>query len=305
MRITHHTLVDNVIYNVNKRMAEIEKRQNELSTGIRVDKPSTDPVAAGEMIQLQSRIDRVNQYKRNIESGLSQMRSGESAMQEISDLMRQARSLALQGANGTLSAGDRSALAAQVEGLLGSLLEIANRDQGNHYLFGGTETSETPYEAVLDANGYITGVTKNFSTEESEIELIFSEDKRSTVSVGATEVFELSSGGSIFDSLLNLKSALENNDPDAVGSSLDSIDEALKQTNDMAAMLGVRVSAANSLMDRLDTREVDLSSRLATIADVDLVEAITRLDEEQNMYELGLRTSAKVIQPSLVNFVYL
>jgi flagellar hook-associated protein 3 FlgL len=58
------------------------------------------------------------------------------------------RELVLQGMNGTLANNERNIVADQVSGLRDQLLELANTQSGDAYLFGGTRMDVPPFKEV-------------------------------------------------------------------------------------------------------------------------------------------------------------
>ncbi len=298
-------MVEQVIKNVENRIERIAKSQEQVTTGLRVNKPSDDPAAAGEIIRLNRSISRLDQYRRNIGSGISSLRMTESALGQIRDVIIQTRSLAVKGANGALAEEDRRALAEEVDQAMRELLRIANQKFGGRYLFGGTETRSKPYQAVENDDGRLENITAQFDETQNNLELIFGEKERVEITFGASDTFYFGNDEDLFGILFDLRQALEDNDADATGEALPRLDDALDQMNAVASIVGARVQSAENLLSQYETRNINLVDRVAELGDVDILKAIIRLNEDQTSYELALRMSAKVIQPSLVNFVYL
>ncbi|MCF7809419.1 flagellar hook-associated protein FlgL [bacterium] len=305
MRITQHGLVEQVINNLSNRLNGVAESQERVSSGLRVSKPSDDPTAASEISNLNSEISRINQYYRNVQSGISTLKMTETALSEIKDIIIQSRAKALQGSNDTLKPEDRAALADEIDQLIGELLRIANQKSGGKYLFAGTESNKMPYKSTTNENGELIGVTTQLAGEQNDIELQFGDNERIATSVTAQDTFDLGDGANLFDILFNLKSSLENTQSNQIGEALPKLDLALDQLNAVTALVGTRVKSAENLMIQYDSREINLTERLSDLADVDIVDAITRMNEEEYSYELALKVAAQVIQPSLVNFISL
>ena len=305
MRVTHHGLVEQVIANVERRMAKIARSQEQIATGRRINRPSDDPAAAGELLKLESRYMRLDQYSRNIRNGLSHLKMTETGLGRIKDIIIRARSLAVKGANGALDKQDRKAIAGQIEQILQELLSTANQKFGNRYLFGGTETRKPPYQAVDGSNERLSGIIPNFAEPLTVIELLAEEGERVKISFAASDVFDLGDGETLFTILFELRDALDDNSETFTGAAITKLDDALEKLNAVSAMLGARVNSIESMLGRITDQQINLNDRINDLGAVDIVEAITRLSENQVSYEMALRMSAKVIQPSLVNFVYL
>ncbi|MCX7668203.1 MAG: flagellar hook-associated protein FlgL, partial [Atribacterota bacterium] len=69
----------------------------------------------------------------------------DSSLEKVVDVLQKIRVLAIQGANGTLTAEDRLAVATQVEEILKELVGVANSSSGDKYLFAGTQTLTMPF----------------------------------------------------------------------------------------------------------------------------------------------------------------
>ncbi len=305
MRVTHHGLVEQVIANVEKRMEMIARSQEQIATGRRINRPSDDPAAAGELLKLESRYMRLNQYSRNIRNGLSHLKMTETGLGRIKDIIIRARSLAVKGANGALDKLDRQAIAGQIEQILQELLSTANQKFGNRYLFGGTETRNPPYQAVDGSNERLADIIPNFAESLTVIELLADEGERVKISFAASDVFDMGDGETLFKILFDLRDALDDNSETVIGAAITKLDDALENINSVSAMLGARVNSIESMLGRITDQQINLNDRINDLGAVDIVEAVTRLSENQVSYEMALRMSAKVIQPSLVNFVYL
>jgi len=305
LRVTHHGLVEQVIANVERRMELIARSQEQIATGRRINRPSNDPAAAGELLKLDSRYMRLDQYSRNIRNGLSHLKMTESGLGRIKDIIIRARSLAVKGANGALDKQDRQAIAGQIEQILQELLSTANQKFGNRYLFGGTETRNPPYQAVDGSNEKLADIIPNFAEPLTVIELLADEGERVKMSFAASDVFDLGDGETLFTILFELRDALNNNSETVTGAAITKLDDALEKLSAVSALLGARVNSIESMLGRITDQQINLNDRINDLGAVDIVEAITRLSENQVSYEMALRMSAKVIQPSLVNFVYL
>jgi len=305
MRVTHHGLVERVINNTENRIELIAKSQEQVSTGLRVLRPSDDPAVAGEIMKLRSLINRQDQYRQNIRSGLANLNMTENALEQLRDLVIRTRALALKGANATLKPEDRQAIADYVDQNLRELLTIANRKSGGRYLFGGTETRYSPFHGVENTEGKLEDIIPRSLESQNPIELLYGEGERAEISISALDTFDLGDGDTIFRILTDLRQALNEDDTLLTGDVLPRLDEALDQLNALSALVGARINSSNMLLDQIDQQEITLTGRISDLGDVDIIKAMVRLNEEMVSYELGLRMSAKVIQPSLVNFVYL
>ncbi len=108
---------------------------------------------------------------------------------------------------------------------------------------------------------------------------------------------------SVFNTLLRLRTALDDGDTEEIGRSLERLDEDLGRVNFAAAEIGARLQNLEVIDTRWQDENVQLRSALSLEIDVDLVEAISNLNARQFAFEASLRTSASLLQLSLLNFI--
>ena len=108
---------------------------------------------------------------------------------------------------------------------------------------------------------------------------------------------------SVFNTLLRLRTALLEGDIEEIGRSLDRLDQDASRLNFARAEIGARLQNLEVMEVRLQDENVQLQSALSTDLDVDLVEAISNLTARQYAFEASLRTTASLLQVSLLNFL--
>jgi flagellin-like hook-associated protein FlgL len=108
---------------------------------------------------------------------------------------------------------------------------------------------------------------------------------------------------SVFNTLLRLRSALQDGDVIEIGRSIERLDEDLERVTFAAAEIGTRLQNLAVIDVRWQDEDVQLRAALSDDLDVDLVEAISNLTARQFAFEASLRTSASLLQISLLNFI--
>src|ERR1700716_2619227 len=114
MRITLGMMADSSLRNIQANQSRLETLQQQLTSGTQITKPSDDPIGAAQALSLQESLDQSTQYGRNIDQATAWLNSTDAALGSVTDTLHRARELALQGANGTLTAVDRSAIQAEI-----------------------------------------------------------------------------------------------------------------------------------------------------------------------------------------------
>ena len=115
MRVTSLMIFNNSALNVNDHYGELFKLNEQVSSGKRINRPSDDPVDVGKVSSYKTLLDSINQYSRNIDRGVSLMRTTESALASIEEVLIEAKVLAEQMATGTYSEEQREMLSLQTD----------------------------------------------------------------------------------------------------------------------------------------------------------------------------------------------
>lgn len=155
MRISTSWMQQSAINSILDRQSAMATTQAQLSSGKRILSPSDDPVAAAQVLTLQH-VDAANQqYQRNIDSASGRLGLETNALNQVTTILQTARTLALQGNNGTQTAADRNAIAAQLRQLFSQLVQTANGTDGQgDSLFAGNAARTIPF--VQGANYNVT-----------------------------------------------------------------------------------------------------------------------------------------------------
>lgn len=297
MRITNNMLSTNLMRNIQSAQGKLDSLQNQLSSFHRVNKPSDDPAGVENIMKLNTNISYVNQWKKNAEQAVSYMSTTDSVMGNISSMLGRIKELAVQGASDTSTPQSRKAIAAEVDQISEELQNMANTKVGNKYIFGGTNTIQKPLVSVAAADG-----TPNWVGNSDPVAYKVGDGDPLSISVDGDKLFNSATQG-LFQTLSNLSTALNNDDGTAIGATLGDIDANLDNFINQRADLGARVNRFTTLTDQLNTMSMNLQNSVSTIQDADMAQTILEFQSQQNVYQAALSVGAKIIQPSLVDFI--
>ena len=303
MRITQHGMIQDVMKNLNRRVSSVYDVQQQMSTGIQVARPSDDPSGASEILDLKNTMSRQKQYERNANTALGFLNMTESTLNGIQDMLISTRADMVQGANGMLNEQNRHGLAVQMDQSLRQLVQFSNQRYHNRYLFGGGLGNQAPYVAVEGEDHWLEAVETSFSEPLKPLEQIVDDNRRMEVTIVGEDFTELGDGENLFNMLFEMRQALTYDDTKTLAEGLDRMDVAIDQILSLTSLVGIRTQTLYTKQDEYGSKEIILTERLSELQDVDMVEAITRFQEETNAYEVALKTAGSVIQPSLVNFI--
>ena len=107
----------------------------------------------------------------------------------------------------------------------------------------------------------------------------------------------------LLDTLNNIIAALKAGDNGAVGNMLDRIDNDMNNILRVRSGVGARMNSLELTANRLEDDFINFTTLMSKNEDVDIAEAIMNLMNEENVYRASLSAGARVIQPSLVDFL--
>ena len=179
MRITNKMITNNASGNINGNKVLVDKTNTQMTTQKKIARPSENPVIAIRSLRLQTTLNKVNQYyEKNIPDAESWMDVTETALTNIKDLLKNMRTLCVNGSTGTLTEDDRSTILTQLKALQSQVYAEGNADYAGRTVFTGYRTNKTLTFTENDSktNYEITEPTnsdkiykKRFYTNEVEV----------------------------------------------------------------------------------------------------------------------------------------
>ncbi|WP_225561513.1 flagellar hook-associated protein FlgL [Rhodanobacter sp. DHB23] len=155
IRVSTSWMYQQALGSMLSQQAAVADTQNQVSSGQRINLASDDPNGAAEVVSLNHVLANNTQYTSNINNANARLSTESSTLDSFNSLLNQARSMAIQGINGTLSSSDRQDMATQLVQIRAQLVQLANTSDANgNALFAGTSTTTTPF--VLNNDGSVT-----------------------------------------------------------------------------------------------------------------------------------------------------
>jgi len=295
MRVTNNMLVMNFMSDYNSNLERLQKDQNMLFTGKKVSKPSDDPVAVANTLKIKTEMARNDAYTKNTDDARSWLDLTDTALGQIGDLLQNARELAVQGSNGTLTPNNMQSIAAQVDQIKQQLIQVGNTQYNGRYIFAGYKTDTKPFSD--SSNGY--------AGDDGVIQFeVGAGGNRIQVNVTGDKVFDVSGGTSqLLNVMDNLSNALKSGDNQTVSDIIGDIDNQLANVLAIRADVGAKSNRIDLTANRLSSDNYNFTALLSKNQDADIAEVITNLKMDVNVYRASLASGAMIIQPSLVDFL--
>lgn len=294
-RITQNMLNNQLMRNLNSNMVRMNNSQNQLATGRRINKPSDDPVGIAFALRYRSEISANEQYESNANAAVSWMDYTDVTLSQAGDVLQRVRELTVQAANGTNSAESLSAIESEITQLTEQIVTIGNSEFNGKQVFNGQFTDKKPYTL---ANA------ENESTDDKDINFELGAGVKIGISVTGNKVFgEAGMKDNLFFVLKDIQNKMEASDYKGLSDSIASLDKRLDAFLEIRADIGAKSNRIEMIQDRLKDIGVNLQTLQSKTEDADVAAVITSLKTDENVYNSSLDVGAKLIKPSLLDFL--
>ncbi len=153
MRISDTMMINDFLNNINLSKNKVSKLQVEIATGNKIQQPSDSPTGTAKILSWNSQISQANTYQSNIQNGLAFLKDTTLSMQNIQSEVTNVMTK-LSNLQNVANQGNLGNFADQIESALNSIVQNANSESNNKYIFGGTDTSSAPYGLTSDQSAY-------------------------------------------------------------------------------------------------------------------------------------------------------
>lgn len=333
MRITNRMITSQYTRSLNNLSGELNRLNVQVSSGRKFAKSSENTSAAIKAYKIRDDMVKAEGYRSNIDHAMASLTDAESALSHIERLIQGATEKIIYGLNGSQSSEERKTIATELRNIKDQLFQTLNSNSSNSYYFGGTNTTERPFEivgGVLHYNGYSLSDPANAALHDSlskeslfvDIGLNIQFDElagkvdESTVFAysvpginivghGTTTVDGTEIPNNLHDLLEALASEFESasytyNKADALFGHLKASTTGISSS---ITSIGSKTSYLEFMAERIDDRAFNLQERQVNVEGIDPADAIIQFESQKFAYSAALQMGSKILQPTIFDFM--
>jgi flagellar hook-associated protein 3 FlgL len=295
MRVTNSMMLQSSLRDLNGAHRRLQQSQTELATGRLVSRPSDDPTKATMSMSLRTQNRVGDQRQRAAEDASGWLDTAGSTLMSGLDLMSRVKELTVQASNeGASTPNSRMAIASEMRSLRDELMAMANTRYIDRPIFNGTAAGQAYDPATGAYLGNDAAVIREVSpgvtvTANMTGEVVF----------GSQSAAE----GDVFAVLDRLATAIENGDTAGVAAEHANSDAARERMTTAVGQLGARAKRVEDIRARNDLLQERLLQSLSEVEDADLAQSVINVKARETAYQAALQAAAKVIPPSLVDYL--
>ncbi len=296
MRVTPTMQDRTFLENISRAKDRMDRSQNEISSGKKVNHLSDDPFAAMRSSEIQARSSQNDQFLATNSQTRSRLEITDTALQSMIRNIDNAKVLAAQALSGTTTPESRLALATGVDGTIRQALSDVNLQFNGAYLFSGTLTNAAPFVESPAGSG---AVVYNGNDEAIYTRL----DSSTVMQINTTGQDLAETAPPLFSSLADLKTAIQNNDTTTISARLADLETISDRLNTLDSVVGNNMNLVDQTRSRLSDQNLALKAEDSRLTDANMVESISNFQLAQQGVSATLSAEAKVQQLSLIDFL--
>lgn len=278
MRITDNMVERNVLFDLGYAESRLLRLQNMASSGKRISRPEDDPVGTQRSMSLRTHMAHNDQFMRNLSRARGWMEQTEQSLSELSSVLVRARELGIYGATDTISPQAREALAAEISQLADEVLTIGNVE--------------------IEGRKLLTGTRPEWKLGPGVIVTV---ENHGSVAQGGTGLLD-----EIYSALRSLEAALVTGgtgDTSQILASTQALDVSLDRVLSYRVINGARLRRLDIMDSRGTETRIEYTKLLSDVEDVDLSYVLVDLQAKEAAYRATLGVAARIIQPTLLDFL--
>lgn len=288
MRVSHQLMTESVKQNLLSQTERMLRKQEVVSTGKRINRPSDDPIGTASLLHQKRLLASMDQYERNIQVGKNRMEFMETTLEAAEDLVSEARNWAINQASASVA--DRDNAFYQVERIRDQLLQLANSKLGDNYIFAGHQTDAPAFASDGSYNG-----------DNGSYSVITGDQRQMQIEADGSRIFQ--GGSDLFAVMDDLLTGIQNGDATMIDNQVDLLTDARNEIQNVRAETAASYLHMEMTESQMAKFHLSVENIISRTEDADLSEAIIDLKNHEVSYQAALNAAARIVQPTLMDFI--
>jgi flagellar hook-associated protein 3 FlgL len=336
MRVTNKMLSHSFLTDMRTNLKNMQTLQQQMTSGKEIRKPSDDPFKVARAMQLNTDINTNKQYNENIKDTVNWLDTTDTALGKVGDSLQRVRELLVSAGNAAYGSDEKRAIKDEINQKVSEISQTLNTNFDGKYIFAGTRGTTKPVNTQTDTlgntklvyngrSGLALDTTVATDPDKAEMGMISSDliveiSQNVTIeyNVSASDILSFkNSAGTVTKDLrtvLNdITSHLDGKDStgavysgataDITGVDLTNITDAISNLLKVRSEVGAKQNRMESALEKNTDENFNMTEILSKTEDIDITEKTMEYANMQTVYVASLQTSAKVIQPSLMDYL--
>ncbi len=284
MRITDSMMLATALLDESRNAQALSTVTEESATGNLINQPSDDPAGFGTLVSMDAQITILQGRSTAATAASNNLDAAGGALSSASDVLEQAGQIALVAASGTDDAGSRAAAAEEVNGLVQQMIQLANTQGADGYLFGGTMTGSPPFDAA-----------GNFSGNNGVTQVAVADGVVVNSNVSGADAFTAAGGSNVIGDMQALAAALSTNNVAGITASIGQMQTDQAQVDAVMVQAGAASSALAASAQFITNLTTTTETARASVDNAATPQVYSELSATQTAYQTSLSVTQQIL----------
>ncbi|WP_438348845.1 flagellar hook-associated protein FlgL [Paenibacillus sp. FA6] len=299
IRVTSSMMNTQLLSNLNRNNYSMNKMENQISTGRKINKPSDDPVGVTYALRYRSDLASNEQYQTSTDAAIGWLDTTDTNMAQATDVMHRIKDLTIQGATGTVPQAGLDAINQEIQELKAYLVDIGNMQIRGKYIFNGQQYDQAPYQLSDTVTDYAA-----INPDTAAVEYSIGDGVTFRMNTSGSEFFGTSTEpDNVFKLLDDLSAALASGDTAGVSAQLVNIESRTTKMLASQTEVGARTNRVELVQNRLTDGNLNLTTLQSKVEDADIASLLIQATSAQTIYQAALKSSAQIMSTSLMDYM--
>jgi flagellar hook-associated protein 3 FlgL len=258
--------VTNLVSSLDQTQVSEQQLSAELSSGVRVNSLSQDPLASGENVLLLNQIEQDDSFTQSSSLVQGRLQVADTALGSVVSQLTSAISLATSANNGTMNSSDVKSISNQISGILDEVQTLANTSYQGQYIFAGGQASAAPFTTSTATSPAVT----TYSGDEDVNYLTTPNGQSIQLNVPGDQIFAASGTNSVFGALNSLVADY--------ASGTVNTSKAVSDTTALSTALNYNsITQLTSASDAVSSEQTQLTAAQTNLMQADVAQVSTQL----------------------------
>lgn len=265
--------MSNLAASLNQSQANEQQLSAQLSSGVRVNSLSDDPLAAGENVLLLNQIQSDDSFTQTSSLVQGQLQVADSALGSVVSQLTQAISLATGANNGTLNANDLTSISNQLAGVRDEVVALANTSYQGEYIFSGSQSGTTPFSI---SNG--APATATYNGDDTVNYLVTPNGQRIQLNLPGDQIFTAGGANDVLGTLNQLIADFSSGQAASTSvADTTALNNALNYVSQQRVVLDNSLTRLTAATDAASNEDTQLTAAQTNLMQADVANIATQL----------------------------
>ncbi len=273
MRVDPH-YINNLVSSLDQTQSTEQQLTAELSSGVRVNSLSQDPIASGENVLLLNQMQQDDSFTQSSSMVTGQLQVADSALGSVVNQLTQAIALATSADNGTMNASNLKSISNQIAGIRDEVTSLANTSYQGQYIFAGSQLSTAPFTTSTTG----TPATTTYNGDSNVNYLETPNGQKIQLNVPGNQIFSAGGANGVFAALNNLVADYANGVSTATAvSDTQALNTALNYVSQQRTVIDSSITRLSASTEAVASEKTQLLTAQTNLMQADLPTISTQL----------------------------